>query len=136
MYQHLTTRFWRTQHKSKPKKRQFYNNNTKLRLRGPGRTTDCPIKGAPEPLKSIFVSRLEHDTSSTELEAFLKRRKIDVKEIKQMSHTDAKYKAYKVTVTRANYHDMFSINLWGAGVNVDKFRSRTDYFKPRFNNGS
>ena len=83
----------------------------------------------PELLTSVFVSRLEHGTYSTEFEAFMMRKKIDMKEIKQSSHNDVKYKAYKATVTRANYHGMF--NLCGAGVNVDKFRLRTDQFKPR-----
>lgn len=125
---------WRVQQKPRNRNRQ-YHNNMKLQLKGAGRATDCPIKGAPEPLRSVFVSRLEHNTSSAELESFLQRKKIDVKEIKQWSHDNAKYKAYKITVPRLNYHDMFSINLWGSGVNVDKFRSRTDQYTPRYNNG-
>ena len=45
-----------------------------------------------------------------------------------MSHTAAKYKAYKVTDTRANYNDTFGINLCDTADNVDKLRSRTARF--------
>lgn len=114
---------WRFQ---KNKTRHHNPNNIRLQLRGGGRASDCPIKGAPEPLRYIFLSRIVGDTDESNLKSYLKQKNIVVKVIEQMSHPESKFKAFKIAVPRSNYHAMFSVDLWGDGVNVNKFRGKVD----------
>ena len=96
----------------------------RLQLRGQGRAVDCPLVGAPEPIRKVFVSRMNCDTTISSLKNYLESRKVNVREIIQTSRETSKFKSFKVTVDRCNYQQMFSINMWSKGVNVDPFRER------------
>ena len=59
------------------------------------------------------------DTIIRSLKNYLESRKVNVREIIQTSRETSKFKSFKVTVDRCNYQQMFSINMWSKGVNVD-----------------
>ena len=94
-------------------------------------SNDCPIKGASEPLRDIFVSRVVRSSTSESLQTYLQSNGIKVREVKQISHIDSKFKSFKVSIDKSSYSDVFNKELWNSGVNVCKYK---DYTK-NTNNG-
>ena len=74
---------------------KVYQNRERINrlfVKGDGTSNDCPIKGAPEPLRDIFVSRVAKSGKSESLHIYLQSNGIKVCEIKQMSHIESKFK--------------------------------------------
>ena len=70
----------------------------RLQLRGQSRAVDCPLVGVPEPIRKVFVSRINCDTTISSLQNYLKSRKVNAKKIIQTSCETSKFKSFKVTV--------------------------------------
>ncbi len=79
------------------------------------------FKGAPAPGRSFFVSRVDSEASPDDLRSYLSGRSIDVRDLVCISHTNSKYKSFKLTVPASQSQDLLSPEMWPEGVNVRKY---------------
>jgi hypothetical protein len=93
-----------------------------------GTATNCTVKGAPEPIRELFISRVDNSTTTNVLKQHLHNNNINVIDLSQLSNELSKFKSFKLTVPRSLFASLFDGNLWPSGVNVRK------YIPPRSNN--
>jgi hypothetical protein len=79
------------------------------------------IKGAPEPSRDVFVFRLDEGTKESEVEDFVRESGITIRAVKCVSHPDAKYCSFRVTVGKTDFPKLMSDTLWPAGVMIRKY---------------
>ena len=84
------------------------------------------LRGAPLPSRDVFIYRLNRDTSIQDIEAFLNEKDIEVRELDCLSHADAKYKSFKLSISVNDLNTVFSEDFWPMGVKIRKFRQPTN----------
>lgn len=70
-----------------------------------GKRTDCAISGGMN-LLDIFVSHVAKHTTCDQIKTFLESESISVLDIKKISHVDAMYDSFKVSVERRHYDSL------------------------------
>lgn len=79
------------------------------------------FKGAPEPSRDFFVSRVATDVSTTDIRDYLTERDISVRLLDKVSHEDAKFQSFKLTVPVSSVKDLLSDDVWPCGVKVRRY---------------
>lgn len=100
------------------KKRQ--NRRQKV-ITGKGPRQTGSFKGAPEPGRSLFVHRVDSDTEVKDLERHLRDLDIDIMELECVSHPEAHFKSFKLTVPVSQMNDLLTDDIWPTGVRVRRF---------------
>ena len=72
------------------------------------------LKGAPPPKCEIFVSRVIDGTEEC-ITRYLIDRKIDVLDIRKVSHLDSKFKSFKVSVYKNDLNTLLNESFWPIG---------------------
>ena len=79
------------------------------------------LEGAPLPQRSIFVSRVNRgDVDSMKM--FLKDNYVDVIDIIQTNHSEAKFKSFKIILNLLDSHKVLKNNFWPSGILCKKWR--------------
>ena len=98
-----------------------------------GKNKSCAesgLKGAREPNRFLFISRVENECTKNELTKHLKKANISIRQLERVSVDKAMFKSYKLTVPKSQFHQLFDEELWPEGVRVqtwkDKKRNRED----------
>ena len=73
------------------------------------------LKGAPPPLRYVFLSRVEHGDAQMIVD-YMKYNHIDVRKVETVSHANSKFMSFKVTVFKSNLHEILSNNFWPQGI--------------------
>lgn len=77
--------------------------------------------GAPQ-VRSVFIYHVSSDATETDLSHWLKHRKVEVMGIRVMSHPDAFFKSFKVTVPKERFKELISPDFkWPLNVRVRSF---------------
>ena len=82
------------------------------------------LEGAPLPRRSIFLSRVSRgDVDSIKLH--LEDNNVDVIDITQANHPQAKFKSFKIQITLADVNKVLNYNFWPKGMMVKKWYEKT-----------
>jgi hypothetical protein len=79
------------------------------------------IKGAPEPSRDIFVCRVDKAATVEEMQRFIEESGFSVKRITIMSHEEAQFKSFKVSIPKSQLNDILGAEKWPEGVMVRRF---------------
>ena len=89
------------------------------------------LSGAPLPVRQIWVSRLTSG-SNQRVKEYIENRNVKVLNIEKVSHNEAKYSSYKVTISVADKNNVFDQLFWPTGVKCQWWYDRTP--EPDVNN--
>ena len=101
--------------------RRKENRRKRAVITGKSDLGGCQIKGAPEPDRDLFISRLDKQTSDRDLKNFISDNGFTVRNLQRISHVDASYKSYRLTVPKSQFADLFKEEIWPSGVCVRKY---------------
>ena len=90
-----------------------------------GKSKNCSIKSAAEPIWEIYVSDVSKDISSEDKVAHLTNNGIKVGSLKCLSRSSDYMDRYCLSVPLSDYDEVFNDELWGEGIFVER------YFSPR-----
>ena len=79
------------------------------------------VKGAGEPSRNLFIYRVNPDTQTDDLKAFISDNGFSVVKLECISNPAAKYKSCKLEVPSHQFKDLFNEELWPTGIYVRKF---------------
>ena len=85
------------------------------RVVGCGDVSDEGLEGAPPPLRQVWVSRVASGDEQT-IKQFLERKNVVVNDIGRVSHVDAKYKSYKISVNVNDLDTVLEGSFWPRGL--------------------
>ena len=94
------------------------------RLRIQGSLQNGPIEGAPPPRRDFFLSRIKRDTDVESLQTFIQEKGIKVYDIQIVSHANAKFNSYRVSVDVNDKDKMLVPEIWPQGVCIEKWRNK------------
>ena len=84
------------------------------------------VKGAPEPVRDVFIYRVSKDTVTETLIKFVKGNKFNVINLSCVSNNDAKYKSFKLSIPVSEYDKILDDSMWPIGVRVRR------YYAPKY----
>ena len=93
------------------------------------------LVGAPPPLRFVFVSRVEKGNVHS-LFDFLRSENINVQRVERMSHIDAKFKSFKVSVFKNEVNKLLNNIEWPNGIVVRIWKNMSLDNDNSFNNKS
>lgn len=97
------------------------NRKNRLAVTGKSSSPSQNFKGAPEPSRDLFIYRVETSANVELLKSYLVSKSINVRELKCVSHDDAKFKSFRLSVPASEYRSLFNESLWPNGVCVRRF---------------
>ena len=100
----------------------------KTAVMGKAKTSVNSLRGAPEPKRDLFVFRLDSQTSKLDIENHMKNIEIETCDIELVSHPNAKFKSFKMSVGVSNVQKALDENVWPEGVGIRR------YWRPRNEN--
>jgi len=83
--------------------------------------------GAPEPNRHLFVFRANPGTSTENVRDHIVSKGVKVIEISNVSHTNAKYRSFKVTIPVSSMDTLLAENMWPPGICVRKYYTTPDH---------
>jgi hypothetical protein len=87
-----------------------------------GKSTVCgSLKAAPEPCRDVFVFRTDKTTTVESLKNYLTEAGVLVRDIVLLSHSDAVYSSFKVTVPISQLEKTMDPNIWPQGIGIRRF---------------
>ena len=86
-----------------------------------GQADNVRLKGAPLPSRDIFVFRVDRYATEDELKGFIIDNGVPVRELTCVSHADAKYKSFKLTVSVKDVEKVFDEDFWPCGIMVRRY---------------
>ena len=92
------------------------------RVTGSDGTVVPGLEGAPPPLRHIWVSRVKHGDASA-LNDFIVQRQIKVYDIEKVSHDNAKFNSFKISISKNDVSNVLNDSFWPAGVQCQIWRS-------------
>ena len=79
------------------------------------------FKGAPEPSRDLFVYRVDKTVEQADILQYLQSQSIEVRDLRCISHADARYKSFKSTTKVSDIDSVFTDTFWPSGVKVRRF---------------
>lgn len=112
-------------HESSPDNDGFTTQGRRRRQKKPPIRGNAPslgsLKGAPEPSRDIFVYRLLPEIDESMVGKHMLDSNVQVRDIKQMSKEESRFKSFQITVTRPDLPKVLKPNFWPEGVCVRRF---------------
>ena len=90
-----------------------------------GKSKNCSIKSAAEPIWEIYVRDVSKDISSEDIIIHLTNKGIKVSSLKCLSRSTSYMDRYCLSVPLSDYDKVFNDELWDDGIFVGR------YFSPR-----
>ena len=81
------------------------------------------FRGAQAPSRDIFVYRVENDALESEIECHVKDNGIVPRSVETVSHADAMYKSFKLTVSVNDMGKVLDADFWPEGIMVRGYRT-------------
>ena len=102
------------------RRRQRKMNNQKI-CTGEGAGSD-QFSGAPEPSRDLFIYRFLGGATEDSIKRNVTGAGYEVRAIQQMSHTDAKFKSFRLSVPSSQYETLRDdTKFWPRGVRIKRF---------------
>ena len=87
------------------------------------RAANGRFRGAQVPSRDIFVYRVENDALESEIECHVKDNGIVPRSVETVSHADAIYKSFKLTVYVNDMGKVRDADFWPEGIMVRRYRT-------------
>ena len=81
------------------------------------------FRGAQAPSRDIFAYRVENDALESEIECHVKDNGIVPRSVETVSHADAMYKSFKLTVSVNDMGKVLDADFWSEGIMVRRYRT-------------
>ncbi len=94
-------------------------------------TSSKTFRGAPEPDRQLFIQRVRKEVTETDVKAYLVAKDFTVRDLVRMSHDDAKYNSFKLTVPVTEFEKLLEPDVWPSGVRIRRFREKQNSDNPR-----
>ena len=92
---------------------------------GSGQTTENGLRGAPPPLRFIWVSRaITNDTNI--VKDYIQKNGVNVSCIEKVSHENAKFSSFKIGISKDAVDKVMDEKFWPKGVGCRYWRSKTE----------
>lgn len=82
---------------------------------------DGGLRGAPRPSRDFFIYRVEKDTSEEDIKRHLEKKGVSFRKIIKISHAEALFASFKVTVCVSITEQIMQPSLWPVGIRVRRF---------------
>ena len=84
------------------------------------------IRGAQvsPPNRDLFVYKVEKDVDNNELKNLIASNGFQINDFKCVSHEDAKFKSFMLSVPKYEFSRLFDTNLWPEGICVRQFKTK------------
>ena len=84
------------------------------------------IRGAQvsPPNRDLFVYKVEKDVDNNELKNLIASNGFQINYFKCVSHEDAKFKSFMLSVPKYEFSRLFDTNLWPEGICVRQFKTK------------
>lgn len=105
----------RKNRKAENKRRKFVEGKVKV--------TKGAFRGAPEPKRDLFIYRVDKETEMDDLKSHIGDQGFTIRDLVLISHKEAAFKSYKLSVPVSEYNNLFDDNIWPEGVRIRKFVS-------------
>ena len=89
-----------------------------------GTATNTSFRGAPPPKRDFLISRVDSSTDEHDIRDFLYFNAINNFDLIQVSHVNALFKSYKLSVNLPDKDIVLSPDMWPKNVCVQRFRER------------
>ena len=89
-----------------------------------GNRSDDLIQGAPVASRFLFIYRVRKTTSVDNINTYLMDIDVDVRSLESVSHKDAKYKSFKLEVSKDDHKTLFSEDAWPNDICVKQYISK------------
>ena len=99
---------------------QQRHQRKKVMIKGKGQAKSG-LAGAPEPNRHLFVYRAAQETTVKTMTDHIKEHGIHVVGVECLSHNEAMFKSFKVTVPLSDFELILKEDVWPAGICVRKF---------------
>ncbi len=107
------------QYQYQERRRQRKQRNA---VTGANATTCGNFRGAPEPVRDLFVYRVEQTTTLDDIKQYLTDHDIVYTNITRVSHSESKFQSFKLTVPKSRFKDLLNEDSWPTGVYVREFK--------------
>ena len=106
-------------------RRKIERDNNRKIIQGVS-TPSGPLKGAPVriPTRDLFIYRIDKSVDVYVLEKHVTDNGFTVLGLKCVSHEEATYKSFQLTVSMSDYAGLFNDDIWPEGICVRRFRPR------------
>jgi hypothetical protein len=84
-------------------------------------TNNTSIKAAPEPGRDLFIFRTDKSTTTENLKSYITECGISVRDITILSHSDAAFNSFKVTVPVSQVEKTLDPEMWPQGIGIRRF---------------
>ena len=84
------------------------------------------VRGAPDPDRHLFIYRVDRSTVVKDLESYISERGVTVRDLQCVSNCESKFKSFKLTVSVAQYSQLFDSSLWPQGVRIRPFYTKRE----------
>ena len=83
----------------------------------------CRFRGAPVPQKSLFISRVEKETTLDDLTSYINDLRLDVKvdKIELISHVNARCNSFRLDLSARDFEKLMNPDLWPDNTCVRRF---------------
>ena len=101
-------------------------NRRRRRLNTQIASSSHGLQGAPPPICDIFVSRVERGDEQT-INAFLAKNNVRVFENVRVSHLDATYSSFKISIPVFDKSKVLRKRFWPSGIQCKVWREPRNY---------
>ena len=98
------------------------------------RAANGRFRGAQAPSRDIFVFRVENEASESEIESHVKDNGIEPRSVVTVSHADALYKSFKLTVSVNDVAKTLDADFWPEGIMVRRYRTQSSKWRKSLTN--
>ena len=91
------------------------------------------LQGAPPPLRYVFLSRVINGNAKM-IADYMKNKSIESNKVEMISHPKAKFKSFKITVSKDSLSFILSDNFWPNGIKCKIWRDKNDSVNETYNN--
>ena len=82
------------------------------------------LRGAQAPGRDLFVYRVDKEVTTLEIAHYVKNNGVELRNASCISHNDAMYKSFKLTVPVTDMPTLLDAALWPKGIMVRRYRTR------------
>ena len=81
------------------------------------------LEGAPPPLRHIWLSRIQKGSAES-IKSFLESKDINVDKCVKVSHDEAKFSSFKISVEANDVEKVYAVNFWPKGVRCQSWKNK------------
>ena len=115
------------QRKKQVRKEQTARNTKRNRVHVSGSAKNAKgLRSTPRPNRDFFVYRVHKDDGEKQLHEYLTGKNIEVVNLEKISHEDAKFNSFHLSISIDYAATVLDSNFWPSGINIRKWTTRKE----------